>query len=304
MPPRPPRRSPPPARPRMDARRRRSPEELLHALDERGAERAALLGRFLERLQRLALLGVEPGRHLEHEAIARVARPRSRPRSRRWGIPRPRSFRSWPGWLPPGTFSVVHAAQDRHLDLGAEGQLRERQRDVAVEIGAVPGEERVLVDAHPHEEITGAATVQPVVAGAPAAHASCRRRCRRECRIDTRCSVRERPWPRQSRHGLELICPSPPHFGHGRATGSGPASTPPGPAATRIARDRSAAGLDAESVAPRAGRHLGQLDLGLDAGGGLLEGDRHLVGQVLAGERVRGPGSVGCRRSRSSRRCR
>src|SRR4030095_10259403 len=72
-PPMPPRRSPPPARPRMDARRRRSPEELLHALDERGAERPALLGCFLECLQRLALLGVQPGRHLEHEAIARIA---------------------------------------------------------------------------------------------------------------------------------------------------------------------------------------------------------------------------------------
>src|SRR4030095_6069036 len=61
------------------------------------------------------------------------------------------------------------------------------------------------------------------------------------------------------------------------------------PTPARLARDRAAAGLDAESTAPRARRQLGQLDLALHPGGGVLEGDRHLVRQILTGYRVGGP---------------
>src|SRR5205814_1724041 len=47
----------------------------------------------------------------------------------------------------------VLAVEERHLDLRAEGEVDERHRQLAEEIGAAAGEDRVLADADEHVEI-------------------------------------------------------------------------------------------------------------------------------------------------------
>src|SRR6185503_15923987 len=108
----------------------------------------------------------EPGRYFQDQAIARVAVAALT----QTGHPAPAQLQQLARLATTRHLQRGRAAQDRHFDLGAQGQLWERQRDLAIEIGAVAGEERVLADAHAHAEIPGGPAVQPVVAGAPAAH--------------------------------------------------------------------------------------------------------------------------------------
>src|SRR5207245_3399173 len=51
------------------------------------------------------------------------------------------------------------AVEDGHLDLGAEGELGERHRQVAQEIDAVTREDRVLADPHEDVEVARGAAV-------------------------------------------------------------------------------------------------------------------------------------------------
>ena len=51
-----------------------------------------------------------------------------------------------PAGVPAGTLSSAGAAQDRHLDLVAERQPGERERQLADQIGAVADEDLVRAD--------------------------------------------------------------------------------------------------------------------------------------------------------------
>ena len=83
-----------------------------------------------------------------------------------------------------------------------------------------------------------------------------------------------------------MICPSPWHLGHGRATVRKPwREAHLALAAAVVAGHRAAAGLDAEPL-HRAHASSRALDLLSRPGGGLLERDLHLVGEILAARRV------------------
>src|SRR4029453_17163668 len=136
-------------------------------------------------------------------------------------------------------------------------QLGEGQRDVAVEGGAVPGEERVLADTDPHAEVAGGPAVQAVVPGAAAAHGHPVVDAGwYPGRPEMLCLRAALSTTVTTRAGVDLTLAGalrarPRHLD--RAQPRCHLALPP----ARVAPDRAAAGLDAESAAPRAHRQLG-----------------------------------------------
>src|SRR3989441_11301307 len=125
-----------------------SAEQLLHALEERLCQRSALaLRRGLEGEQRLPLLGVEPLRHLEDEPVAEVAVAALAEVGHTLAL----LLEDLVGLAPGRDPELRGAVEHRHLDLGAERQLREAHGQVAVEVGALAHEDLVLAD--PHEDV-------------------------------------------------------------------------------------------------------------------------------------------------------
>src|SRR4030095_12533797 len=108
-------------------------------------------------------------------------------------------------------------------------------------------------------------------------------------RIDTRCSVCVRPWPRQSRHGLELTWPSPAHFGHGRATWIGPSleATWPCPRHVSHVTERLPGSMRNPLHRAHTASFGSWILLSTPAGGG-FRGVSHLVSQLLPRPRAGG----------------
>ena len=86
-------------------------------------------------------------------------------------MPLPRRRNIEPVCVPSGIFSVSVPSDEGHLDLAAERQRREVQRDFAVQIVAVALEERVLLHVNDDVEIAGGAALRAAFAFAVEAHA-------------------------------------------------------------------------------------------------------------------------------------
>src|SRR5262249_57429628 len=72
-----------------------------------------------------------------------------------------------------GDLELARPVEDRHLDLGAQRELRERDGQVAVEVGALADEQIVLGEAHQHVQVPGrpAVTSSRPLAGEAHLHA-------------------------------------------------------------------------------------------------------------------------------------
>src|SRR5436190_2754315 len=116
-------------------------EELLHPLEKRSAQRSTLLlRRRVERLERLALSRIELVGDLEDQPIARVA-VTARAQLGHALAAEPDDL---VGLTAGNDLELRRAADDGHVHLGAERQLDERHGQLAMEVGAVAGEELVL----------------------------------------------------------------------------------------------------------------------------------------------------------------
>src|SRR5690349_4855517 len=133
-----------------------SAQQLLHPLDERAGERAAVFfGRGLERFERFALLGVELLRYFEDEPVARVAGA-TLAQARHAATPQPQHLLRL---AARRDFELVGAVQDGHVEVRAQRELRERDGQIDQEIGAVPREDDVVADTDEHVEVAGRASV-------------------------------------------------------------------------------------------------------------------------------------------------
>src|SRR5947208_15006247 len=116
-------------------------EELLHPFEERGTQwPGVLLRRGLERLERLALLRIEPVGHFQDEAIARIAVTATAELRHALAAQPQHLVRLASG----GDLELRRSAEDGDLELGAQSELGERHGQIAVEIGAVAAEQLVL----------------------------------------------------------------------------------------------------------------------------------------------------------------
>src|SRR5438093_2241244 len=258
-------------------------QELPHPVEERGGQRPTLaLQRRIERFERLALLGRQLLRDLEDDAIAGVAAPAVSQAGHALAGETQDLVRLGAG----GNRERRGAVQNRYLQLCAERQLRERDRQVAVEVVVLPAERLVLGQTHEHIEIAGRAAVEPGrslaretelhavvdagrdldlkhVLGAPAAFAAALATERAEHAFAVTFRTR-------ARDGQEAV-----------------AHPDLAAALTRLARLRSRAGLVARASADLARLESGNPDLGLDAGGRVLQRQLQLVLEIFATRRAR-----------------
>src|SRR5262245_13410104 len=128
-----------------------SAEQLLHSLEEGTQQRAALsLRGRLEGLQRLALRGIQLVGHLEEQTVAGVTVAAL---AQAWHTAAP-ELQDLTGLTACRNLQRRGPRDHRHAHLGAEDELREGQREIAVGVGAVTGEELVRLDPHKHVQVT------------------------------------------------------------------------------------------------------------------------------------------------------
>src|SRR5215470_5607737 len=132
-------------------------EELLHPLEERRPQRTrVLVGRCVERLQRFALSRVELVRDLEDEAIAPVT-VTAPPQVRHAFAAQPYHLE---GLASRRDLELRRSGEHGHVDLGPERELGERDREIAVEVGALASEQLVLPQTDEDVQIPGRSAVQ------------------------------------------------------------------------------------------------------------------------------------------------
>src|SRR5207245_11013130 len=187
------------------------------------------------------------------------------------------------------------AGEDGHLDLGREGELGERHRQVAQEIGAVTREDRVLADPHEDVEVARGAAVDAArpLAGHAQLHA-----------------VVDAGWARHGRHllaappALAAAVPARALVGLALAAAAragarhreeAVAHADLATALARVARGLVRARLAAGALARLAALEPRDLDLRLQPGRGVLEGDLELVLGVFGphGPRAAAAAAVG-----------
>ena len=112
-----------------------------------------------------------------------------------------------------------------------------------------------------------------------------------------------RPWPRQPGHGCRLMRPSPRQLGQGRATVRKPWVKRTWPWPRHV--PQTSGWLPASTPEPAAGLaglEPRNLELGLEALGGLLERDLEVVAEVVPAPRPRAAAVAAARRRRTPRR--
>src|SRR5687767_802626 len=191
-------------------------------------------------------------------------------------------------WLRAGgNLEAIGAAENGHVELRAEGQLRERRRQIGEQVGAVAREDGVLADADEDVEIAGRAAVDAAraLSGETQLHAV----------VDARRDL-------HGQHPLGAFAPLA-AADLARALVQLPfaatAGTRPGhgekavahahlaASLTRLARGFARAGLGGGAGARFAALQARDLHLRLEAGRGLLERDLQLVLEVLPAHRAR-----------------
>ena len=190
-----------------------------------------------------------------------------------------------PGW----DLQLGHAAQNRHFDFVAQRQVGEGQRQITVQVGALASEDVVLAHAHQHVEIARGTAVEP--AGALAADAELHPVLDSRGDLDAQQSLGPAsPFPAalSAWGAVQLAGAVALGTGLGHRQEAVVASDLAG-AAAHVAGFQAAARLDPGPGACLAALEPRDLDLRLQAGGGVLEGDLQLVLQVLA---ARGPRSA------------
>jgi hypothetical protein len=154
-------------------------------------------GDLLELLEQLALAGRELLRHLDEDAVARVATATA--------LEHRHPFPTEPQHVAVlgarGHLELRDAAEDGYVDLGPEGGLDEREGEPAMEVVAVSLEELVGPEVQDDVEIAWAPSSTP----GGILTLSVRSRA-------------TRPFPAHSLHGFRFTWPSPPHWGQVRAT--------------------------------------------------------------------------------------
>ena len=134
-------------------------------------------------------------------------------RRSRWGTPRPSQPELLARRRAPRDHEVLRAVEGVELEVGAEGGLGERDRQVAVEVDAVAGEPLVGLDPHVHVEVAVGPPRGPAAPPAGEAQGGAGVDAGRGCRR-CRCAPRScGPRRRRSWHGSLMTWPWPPQRG-------------------------------------------------------------------------------------------
>src|SRR5712692_68319 len=258
-------------------------EELLHPLEERRAQRTALpLGRGFEGLQRLALAGAERVGNLEDQAVATV----SVAATAEVGHALAAQFQQVMRLASGRDLELRRPVEHGHVDLGAERELRKGQGQVAVEIGALAGEQLVVEDPDEDVQVAGRAPEEPARALAVEPHLHSVLDAGGDLDLEhalgplstlSAADLARRLDPLALTPALRARSPD-----RQRAQLGGDL-TPP---ATQVAHDRTASRLGSAARAVLAGLEARDLHLGLDAARRVFERDLQLVLEGLGQHRT------------------